>query len=311
MSGTCKIPREATVREVCPRDGFQSVKEYIPLEKKSEIIDELAGTGISCMEVTSFVSPKAIPQMKDASEVMVEYNRKWKGKVKSYVLVPNLRGAQDALKTGPDSLNFVISASEAHNKANTRRTVKESLEELKKVAEIAGDAELTVSVATAFECPFAGAVSPERVIEVLDAVFGVGVQGVTLADTIGTANPAEVRRTLTKVKEKYGDYPFYLHLHDTHGMALANTMTALELGFTRFDAATGGLGGCPFAPGAAGNLATEDLVNFLEKIGVSTGVDLLKTVKIARELETYGLNVISHLAASNVGREGSSCCCQG
>jgi hydroxymethylglutaryl-CoA lyase len=305
-----KRPEKVIIREVCPRDGFQSVKEFIPTEDKVKFIDSLVGTGVSIMEVTSFVSPKAIPQMADAADVMAEFNRKWKGKVESVVLVPNLRGAENALKTGPDWLNFVLSASEAHNKANTRRTVEESLEELKKVKALTGDTRLNVSVATAFECPFDGAVDPAQVIKVLDAIFEIGVQGVTLADTIGTADPAEVTRTLSLVREKYGDYPFSLHLHDTHGMAMVNTMAALDLGFNYFDAAAGGLGGCPFAPGAAGNAATEDLVNFLERIGISTGVDLLKTVSVAREMESYGLNVMSHLAASSVGK-GENTCCQG
>ncbi len=303
-----KIPQSVTIREVCPRDGFQSVKEFIPTEDKVKFIDTLAETGISIMEVTSFVSPKAIPQMADAAEVMLEFNKKWKGKVESVVLIPNLRGAENALKTDPDWINFVLSASEAHNKANTRRTVDESLEELKRVAAIKGDTKLCVSVATAFECPFDGAVDPEVVIKVLDTIFEIGAQGVTLADTIGTADPFEVTRTLSMVREKYGDYPFYLHLHDTHGMAMVNTMAALHLGFNSFDSAAGGLGGCPFAPGAAGNAATEDLVNCLERIGINTGVDLLKTISAARNMESYGLHVMSHLAASSVGKENTSCC---
>ncbi len=303
-----KIPRSVTIREVCPRDGFQSVKEFIPTEDKVKFIDTLAETGVSIMEVTSFVSPKAIPQMADAAEVMQEFNKKWKGKVESVVLIPNLRGAENALKTDPDWINFVLSASEAHNKANTRRTVEKSLEELRRVAAIKGDTKLCVSVATAFECPFDGAVDPEVVIKVLDAIFEIGVQGVTLADTIGTADPFEVTRTLSMVRGKYGDYPFYLHLHDTHGMAMVNTMAALHLGFNCFDSAAGGLGGCPFAPGAAGNAATEDLVNCLERMGVNTGVDLLKTISAARNMESYGLHVMSHLAASSIGRKDSSCC---
>jgi len=306
-----KFPETAVIREVCPRDGFQSVKEFIPTEDKVKFIDELASTGVSIMEVTSFVSPKAIPQLADAAEVMAEFNRKWKGKVESVALVPNLRGAENALKAEPDWLNFVFSASEAHNMANTRRTVKQSLEELKKVEELRGNTKLCVSVATAFECPFDGAVEPEKVLEVLEAVFEIGADGVTLADTIGTADPSEVDRTLSKVRDSYPDYPFYLHLHDTHGMALVNMMAAMRLGFNSFDSATGGLGGCPFAPGAAGNVATEDVVNFLERIGVKTGIDLLKTVKIARKMETYGLKVMSHLASSSIGREDRETCSQG
>ncbi|MDD4585590.1 MAG: hydroxymethylglutaryl-CoA lyase [Aminobacterium colombiense] len=302
-----QIPHSATIREVCPRDGFQSVRDFIPTEDKVKFINTLVETGISIMEVTSFVSPKAIPQMADAADVMEEFNKRWKDKVDSVVLIPNLRGAENALKVNPDWINFVLSASESHNKANTKRTVAESLEELKRVAAIKGETKLCVSVATAFECPFEGAVDPDNVIRVLDAIFEIGVHGITLADTIGTANPFEVTTTLSKIRGKYGNYPFFLHLHDTHGMALVNTLAALHLGFNCFDSAAGGLGGCPFAPGAAGNVATEDLVNFLEKIGVHTNVDLLKVISAARNMKAYGLKIMSHLSASSVGKESDSC----
>lgn len=302
-----QIPHSATIREVCPRDGFQSVRDFIPTEDKVKFINTLVETGISIMEVTSFVSPKAIPQMADAADVMEEFNKRWKDKVDSVVLIPNLRGAENALKVNPDWINFVLSASESHNKANTMRTVAESLEELKRVAAIKGETKLCVSVATAFECPFEGAVDPDNVIRVLDAIFEIGVHGITLADTIGTANPFEVTTTLSKIRGKYGNYPFFLHLHDTHGMALVNTLAALHLGFNCFDSAAGGLGGCPFAPGAAGNVATEDLVNFLEKIGVHTNVDLLKVISAARNMKAYGLKIMSHLSASSVGKESDSC----
>ena len=302
-----QIPHSATIREVCPRDGFQSVRDFIPTEDKVKFINTLVETGISIMEVTSFVSPKAIPQMADAADVMEEFNKRWKDKVDSVVLIPNLRGAENALKVNPDWINFVLSASESHNKANTKRTVAESLEELKRVAVIKGETKLCVSVATAFECPFEGAVDPDNVIRVLDAIFEIGVHGITLADTIGTANPFEVTTTLSKIRGKYGNYPFFLHLHDTHGMALVNTLAALHLGFNCFDSAAGGLGGCPFAPGAAGNVATEDLVNFLEKIGVHTNVDLLKVISAARNMKAYGLKIMSHLSASSVGKESDSC----
>ncbi len=302
-----QIPHSATIREVCPRDGFQSVRDFIPTEDKVKFINTLVETGISIMEVTSFVSPKAIPQMADAADVMEEFNKRWKDKVDSVVLIPNLRGAENALKVNPDWINFVLSASESHNKANTKRTVAESLEELKRVAAIKGETKLCVSVATAFECPFEGTVNPDNVIRVLDAIFEIGVHGITLADTIGTANPFEVTTTLSKIRGKYGNYPFFLHLHDTHGMALVNTLAALHLGFNCFDSAAGGLGGCPFAPGAAGNVATEDLVNFLEKIGVHTNVDLLKVISAARNMKAYGLKIMSHLSASSVGKESDSC----
>lgn len=304
------LPGAVEIMEVCPRDGFQSVKEFIPTEHKVAIIDGLAGTGISAMEVTSFVSPKAIPQMADAADVLAEFNTKWKGKVTSIALIPNLRGAEGALASGVDWMNFVISASGDHNMANTRRTVDESIAEMEKVAALKGSTKLRVSVATAFACPFAGPVAPEKVLRVIDRALEAGADGITMADTIGTADPKYVTSTLSVIREKYGDYPFTLHLHDTYGMALANMAAAMGLGFASFDAAAGGLGGCPFAPGAAGNAATEDMVNMAESMGIKTGIDILKVLSVVRTMESlYGLKINSHLAATKMGRESGEGCC--
>ncbi len=298
------LPKSVEIVEVCPRDGFQSVKEFIPTETKIAIIDELAGTGIKTMEVTSFVSPKAIPQMADAAEVMAAFRAKWKGRVTSVALIPNLRGAEGALAAEADWMNFVVSASEDHNMANTKRTVEESLAEMEKVTGLRGSTKLRVSVATAFACPFAGPVDPGKVLRVVDRALEAGADGITLADTIGTADPKYLAATLSVIREKYGDYPFTLHLHDTYGMALANMLTALGMGFASFDAAAGGLGGCPFAPGAAGNAATEDMVNMAEQMGVETGIDLVKVLAAVRKMQSaYGLKIASHLAATKKGLE--------
>jgi len=304
------LPDKVEIMEVCPRDGFQSVKEFIPTEHKVAIIDGLAGTGISSMEVTSFVSPKAIPQMADAADVLAEFKKKWKGKVTSIALIPNLRGAEGAMASGVDWMNFVISASEAHNQANTKRTVDESIAEMEKVAALKGSTKLRVSVATAFACPFAGPVAPEKVVRVIDRALEAGADGITMADTIGTADPKYLTSTLSVIREKYGDYPFTLHLHDTYGMALANMVATMGLGIASFDAAAGGLGGCPFAPGAAGNAATEDMVNMAERMGISTGIDILKVLSVVRTMESvYGLKINSHLAATKMGRDGGEGCC--
>ena len=304
------LPQKIEIMEVCPRDGFQSVKEFIPTEHKVAIIDGLAGTGISSMEVTSFVSPKAIPQMADAADVMAEFKKKWQGKVTSIALIPNLRGAEGALASGVDWMNFVISASRDHNMANTKRTVDESIAEMEKVAALKGSTKLRVSVATAFACPFAGPVAPEKVLRVIDRALEAGADGITMADTIGTADPKYVTSTLSVIREKYGDYPFTLHLHDTYGMALANMVAAMGLGFASFDAAAGGLGGCPFAPGAAGNAATEDMVNMAESMGIKTGIDILKVLSVVRTMESaYGLKISSHLAATKMGRDGGEGSC--
>lgn len=299
------FPKKVQIREVCPRDGFQSINEWVATEDKIKLVDAMAETGISIMEVTSFVSPKAIPQMKDASAVMAHFNDKWKGKIESMVLIPNLKGAEMALAVGADCLNFVVSASEAHNKANTRRTVRESMDELKKVADLRGDVDLGVSVATSFECPFDGPVDPEKVIRIIEEALEIGANSITMADTIGTCDPARLTDTLLKVRSHFPDYPFFLHLHDTHGMAMVNSLAAMELGFYRFDTAAGGLGGCPFAPGAAGNVATEDMVNLFNRIGVETGVSLEKVLSVAKVMKDMGLPVNSHMAASKAG-----CCCE-
>lgn len=304
------LPQKIEIMEVCPRDGFQSVKEFIPTEHKVAIIDGLAGTGISSMEVTSFVSPKAIPQMADAADVMAEFKKKWQGKVTSIALIPNLRGAEGALASGVDWMNFVISASRDHNMANTKRTVDESIAEMEKVAALKGSTKLRVSVATAFACPFAGPVAPEKVLRVIDRALEAGADGITMADTIGTADPKYVTSTLSVIRQKYGDYPFTLHLHDTYGMALANMVAAMGLGFASFDAAAGGLGGCPFAPGAAGNAATEDMANMAESMGIATGIDILKVLSVVRTMESaYGLKISSHLAATKMGRDGGEGSC--
>ena len=296
------LPERIEIMEVCPRDGFQSVKEFIPTEGKIAVLDALAGTGISTMEITSFVSPKAIPQMADAADVTAHFNAKWRGKITSVALVPNLRGAESALAAGVDWMNFVISASVDHNLANTKRTVEESVEELKKVCALKGKTKLRLSVATSFACPFAGDVPPEKVVRVVSDCLEAGVDGVTLCDTIGTTDPKYLANTLTEMRNKFGDYPFALHLHDTHGMALANMFTALNMGFTDFDAAAGGLGGCPFAPGAAGNAATEDMANMAERMGIKTGIDLPKLLSVVRIMKSeYGLTTFSHLGSADKG----------
>ena len=311
MNVFSSLPKFVEIVEVCPRDGFQSVKEFIPTETKIAIIDSLATTGIKTMEVTSFVSPKAIPPMADAAEVMADFRSKWSGKVTSVALIPNLRGAEGALAAKADWMNFVISASEDHNMANTKRTVEESMAEMEKVACLKGNTKLRVSVATAFACPFAGAVPPEKVLRVIDRALEAGADGITLADTIGTTDPKYLASTLSIIREKYGDYPFTLHLHDTYGMALANMLTALAMGFASFDAAAGGLGGCPFAPGAAGNAATEDMANMAAQMGIKTGINLVKVLAAVRTMQSaYGLKIASHLAATKKGLEekDASCC---
>jgi hydroxymethylglutaryl-CoA lyase len=290
------LPSKAEVIEVCPRDGFQNIRTFIPTLEKIAMLDALAGAGFRSVEVTSFVSSKAVPQMADAQEVLLDFKRRH-GNVEAVVVALSAKGAGRALDAGADVLNFVLSASESHNRENTRRKVDESLVELAEVCKIKGAKKVRLGVATAFYCPFEGETPKEAVLRIIDQGMALGCDEISIADTIGTAHPLKVHDTLKAVRERYPKERVVLHLHDTHGMALVNALTALNLGYTIFDAAAGGLGGCPFAPGAAGNVATEDLVNFLERLGVATGVDLARLLAVSRSIPSrLGVPLCGHLA---------------
>lgn len=301
------LPPKAFIREVGPRDGFQGIKEFIPTEKKIEFIDLLLSAGIKEMEITSFVSPKAIPQLADSAQVLRE-TKKCHPDVKLTALVPNVKGAELALAAGADELNFVFSASESHNRSNIRCTVSESVARLDDIIALVGhDAEIAVSIATSFMCPFEGRIAPATVKALVETIRGKGIDRFCLAETIGTCGPRDFSETLRSVKAVLGGCAAYLHIHDTFGMALLNVKAALDEGFSCFDSASGGLGGCPFAPGAAGNIATEDIVFFLGSIGAETGLDALKLVEVARVMNGYGLKTMGHLAASSFGRDLGHC----
>ncbi len=296
------LPRKAVIREVCPRDGFQSVKEFIPTEKKIEFIGAMLDAGVKEMEVTSFVSPKAIPQLVDAKDVLPAVKAAHPD-AEFTALVPNARGAENALAAGADVINVVFSCSESHNMANIRRTVDQSLSAMDDIVALArGKARVCVSMATSFMCPFEGRVSPERVKALIGRVREKNVDIITLAETIGTCTPKDFTETLRAVKPALEGIPVYLHIHNTYGFAGLNVKCALDEGFDRFDSAVGGLGGCPFAPGAAGNAATEDLVYLMRSMGVDTGLDPLKLVAVARSLRDYGLATMGSLCASSFGK---------
>ncbi len=301
------MPSSAVIREVCPRDGFQNVKEFIPTERKLEWVDALFEAGVSEMEVTSFVSPKAIPQLADAAEVLGETKRRHPS-ARLTALVPNAKGAERALDCGADVLNVVFSASESHNRANLNRTVAESLAGLDEIDRLnGGRAELSVSIATSFMCPFEGRTDPLRVAELIGIVREKGARSLCLADTIGTCHPRDFAETLEAVKPAVEGVPVFLHIHDTFGMALLNVREALCRGFGRFDSAVGGLGGCPYAPGAAGNAATEDLVFYLNGLGIETGLDPLALVGVARRMREWGLGTLGHLVKSRFGEASEPC----
>lgn len=295
------LPARVHIQEVVTRDGLQIEPRFLPTPDKIALIDALSQTGVAKIEVTSFVSPKAVPNLADAREVARAITRR--PGVTYVALVPNLRGAQEALDAGMDELNLVLSVSATHNLANMRMSPEQSLEGFRAiVAEAKGKAKLNGSIATAFGCPFEGAQAPEKVLALVGRYLEIGLDSVTLADTTGMANPRQVAGLVRAVRRSFGAVPLTLHFHNTRGMGLANVVAALEEGADRFDASLGGLGGCPFAPGATGNISTEDLVHMLDEMGVATGVDLPALLTLARDLPA----LIGHDIPGQVAKAGRS-----
>lgn len=279
------LPQKVSITEVGPRDGLQNIKTWIPTETKLAIIDGLIGAGLKKIEVTSFVHPAAIPQMADAATILQIVKQKYTGQVECVALAPNLFGAAKAIELGADEISFVVSASEQHNMENTKQTISDSLSALKKVCAIKPELTVRLVVATSFVCPFAGKTEPSQVARVVEAGLAAGAKEIALGDTIGKAHPLHVETLLTYLQTRFPAVDFILHLHDTYGMGLASIMTALDMGIERYETSVGGLGGCPFAPGAAGNIATEDLVNMLHAMNIETGIDLPALVNVARMID--------------------------
>lgn len=273
--------RKIEIYEVGPRDGFQNLQDYVPAETKLDLIDRMIGSGVRHLQCTSFVSPKAIPQMQDAKEVAMACAEKYPD-VDLFALIPNLRGAEFARDAGIKSVDMVISLSESHNKANINRTHEQSFEELQRVQENCPELKLTVDIATAFGCPFEGIPTVSSLVDMIGRVRDHGIRNFTLGDTIGIANPAQVRETMQALLKAYPDCSFRPHFHDTRNNGIVNSIVAIECGINEVETALGGLGGCPFAPGASGNTATEDLVWLLEKMGYDTGVSFEKVLAAAQ-----------------------------
>lgn len=271
--------------EVGPRDGFQSVGPYIPADTKLEVIRRIHDAGVRKIQVTSFVSPKAVPQMRDAAEVTERALAEF-GDAQLFALVPNFRGAELAVKAGLREISTVVSLSESHNKANVGRTVSESLEGIERIVSELPDIAVGLDIATAFGCPFEGEMPLTSLIDLIGRLRAFGIRTFTLCDTIGIAHPRQVRETMRRVREAFPDCVFGIHIHDTRNMGMINSYAALEEGAAFAQAALGGLGGCPFAPGASGNTATEDLVYMLEREGFRTGVDFDKLLAAAKYQES-------------------------
>ena len=270
--------------DVGPRDGLQNESRFVPTADKIALIDRLSRCGLARIEVTSFVSPKAIPQLADAEQVMQAIERV--PGVEYTVLVPNLRGAERALACRPDELNIVMSVSESHNRANLRMSREASFEALTSVIALAAEhgTRINVSLSCCFGCPFEGEGAAAEVLGWVERFTALGVTAFTLCDTTGMAYPSQVRRLVAQVRERFPQHPFTMHFHNTRSLGVANVLVAAAEGIERFDASLGGLGGCPYAPGASGNVCTEDAVHALQLEGFHTGIDLDALVDTALSL---------------------------
>ena len=287
------------IQEVSVRDGFQIEPRFVPTEQKIELINALSRTGLAKIEVTSFTSPKAIPNLADAEAVMSQIDRV--AGVVYAVLVPNVRGCERALACGVDEINLFMSASPTHNLANLRMTQEQSIAQFEQVVRYAeGRAAINASLSTAFGCPFDGEVPERLVLDLVQRYLDMGITAVSLCDTTGMANPAQVQRLCSQVRERWPDLVLTAHFHDTRAMGLANVLAALRAGIDRFDASLGGLGGCPFAPGASGNVCTEDMVHMLEAMGYDTGVNLEQLIEISRLLP----DIVGHDVPGQVAKAG-------
>src|SRR5580692_1110758 len=293
------LPSRISIREVGPRDGLQN-EDPVPTAAKIELIDRLSETGVERIEAVSFVRPSAIPQMADAAQV-------WDGiarspSVRYSALVPNLRGAGLALGAGVAEIEAVVSASDTHNRKNVNRGTAQSLDDIAQIIDSAhqGGASCQVIVSTAWGCPYEGDVPVERVLWVAGRAVADGADSISFGDTTGMATPGRVTALVGAFRSAYPDIPLNLHFHNTRGAGLANVLTALQLGVADFDASVGGLGGCPYAPGATGNIATEELIYLTEDMGIATGIDLEAMIEAAADAE----QIVGRKLPSQVLRAG-------
>lgn len=266
-------PKEVYLKEVGPRDGLQNEQKWVHTADKIAWINMLSDSGVKEIEYTSFVHPKWIPPLSDALDVGKRIIRN--PDVTYSALVPNMKGLERALEAGIDGASVFMSASESHNEKNINKTIDETYPVLKEVIHEAkaADKYVTGYISTVFDCPYEGEVSPNKVLTVIDKLMSLGVNELSLGDTIGTAVPSQVERLLEEILKYVDPEVIIMHFHDTRGMAIANIMTAMEYGITKFDSSVGGLGGCPYAPGAAGNVATNDVLYLMHGLGIKTGID--------------------------------------
>ncbi|WP_044747723.1 hydroxymethylglutaryl-CoA lyase [Bacillus alveayuensis] len=290
-----KWPEQVAIKEVGPRDGLQNEKAFISTKDKIAWINQLSQTGLTYIEITSFVHPKWIPQLADAAEVAANIE-KIQG-VTYAALVPNLKGLEGALAANIDEVSVFMSASETHNRKNINKSISETFPVLQEVVLQAKKAGKTVRgyISTVFGCPYEGSIDVEQTIKVADKLFEMEIDELSLGDTIGVANPRQVQEVLEQFLKRFPKEKLAMHFHNTRGTALANVLASLEMGITTFDSSLGGLGGCPYAPGASGNLATDDLLYMLDGMGIATGVQMERLAKAALFIEEkIGRKLNSH-----------------
>lgn len=282
-----KYPSKVKLVEVGARDGLQNEKTPVPAAVKIELVHRLQDAGLTEIEVTSFVSPKWVPQMADAVEVMAGIHRK--PGVRYSVLTPNMKGFEAAVASRPDEVVVFASASETFSQRNINCSMEESIERFRPLVEAANAKSIAVrgAISCTVGCPYEGEIAPDRVGKVAELMKGIGVQHIGIADTIGVGTPVKVQRAMDAAMQYYSVDHISGHFHDTYGQALSNTLAALEMGIWQYDTSSAGLGGCPFAKGATGNVATEDVVYMLQGMGISTGVDLDKLIDAGKFISDF------------------------
>lgn len=298
------FPSTVQVVEVGPRDGFQMELQFIPTGLKVEVIDLLTRAGLRKIEATSFVSPKVIPQMADAETVMSQIERV--PDVCYTALVPNAKGAQRAINAKAGSVRMVVCVSETYNRKNVGLSVRESLENCRQVISMSRYVGIgyEVIIALAFGCPLEGEIHEDAVIQLAGELGELGYKEIGIADSIGVANPRQVTQLMSRLRRSYPQVHFSAHFHNTRGLGLANVLGALEAGIDAFDSSLGGLGGCPVMPGATGNIATEDLVNCLEEMGIATGVSIAGVTSATRKMQAFlGRSLDSYVADAGTRKE--------
>lgn len=302
-----QLPKRVQLKEVGPRDGLQNEKAFIPTADKIQLIDRLSETGLDYIEVTSFVHPKWIPQLADAVDVLKAIKRNQN--VTYAALVPNAKGLECALEVNIDEVSVFMSASEGHNRSNINKSIDETFPILKEVVDGALAAGKTVRgyISTVIACPYDGYTTPAQVVRVAEKLFDMGITEISLGDTIGVGVPTQVDALLTEMLRHYKPQQLAMHFHDTRGTALANVVTSLTHGITKFDSAIGGLGGCPYAQGASGNVATEDLLYLLHEMGIETGVQLDQISETALFIENVLGKKLSSKQVTIARGEETSC----